>query len=156
MRRSLRNGLFALSSVVLACCSSNPKPPPCGPVSQPWTPAPLAIASGQAPSASSTTGNETKAPSKPLYSIEQLLQVQRAFAPRALDAQSFVYLSDAPGTSQLFFHRGTDPDAQLTSFPDRVSSLRASPDGKRAVFLKDEGGNENFQIYAMEFGAAKP
>ena len=70
-----------------------------------------------------------KAEPPPLYSIEQLLKVHRAMSPRALDGKSFVYLSDEPGTSQLFVKQGEKP-RQLTSFPDRVSNFRVAPGGK--------------------------
>ena len=151
----MRPAPLALLFVLTVCCSSAPKPPPCATVATPWTPTPLTIASGQAPPApSSSATSTTPVASKPLYSIEQLLQVQRAFAPRALDQDSFLFLNDATGTSQLYAHRAGG-DVNLTSFPDRVASLRVSPDGKRAVFLKDQGGNENFQIFSLALDAAK-
>jgi len=144
----------ALSLPVAIACSGKPKPPPCQPNAVAWTPGSAAVAVAPSTSASTTK------PTGPLYSIEQLLNVRRANAPRALDGKRFLFLYDLSGTSQIF--RSADfavdstgalketPAKQLTSFPDRVSSMRISPTGNHAVFLKDTGGDENDQIYRLD------
>lgn len=80
--------------------------------------------------------------------------MHRSSAPRAVDAHAFVYLSDEPGTAQIFAASGKEGDkpTQLTSFPDRVTNLRVAPGGKHLLFLKDQGGDENDQIYRLELG----
>ena len=40
------------------------------------------------------------------------------------------------------------PD-QLTFFPDAIGGCEWSPDGKRLLFRKDEGGNERAQLYLI-------
>lgn len=148
MKRAL---LWFLGFSVVAC-SGAPKPPPCEQCA-PWTPGPIPTPSsnGSAMPSASTSASVGMAPSEPppLYSIEQLLKVHRAMSPRALDAKSFVYLSDEPGTSQLFVKQGDKP-RQITSFPDRVSNFRVAPGGKEIVFLKDSGGDENDQIFRLD------
>ncbi|MGZ3417770.1 MAG: prolyl oligopeptidase family serine peptidase [Polyangiales bacterium] len=145
-------GLFAAFFVsgAVAACSSAPKPPPCQQCA-PWTPGPIhspsSAGSASAATSSSAVSEAPEAP--PLYSIEQLLKVHRAMSPRALDAKTFVYLSDEPGTAQLFAKQGDKP-RQLTSFPDRVSNFRVAPGSKELVFLKDSGGDENDQIYRLD------
>ena len=59
-------------------------------VAQPASPAPP-----PPPGPTSTAA----AASGPEITLEQLLDVHRAFSPRALDADRFVFLSDAPGTA---------------------------------------------------------
>lgn len=93
----------------------------------------------------------------PELSLAQLLDVHRAMGARAIDSASFLYLSDAPGTAQIFASQApSDPSAalpapvQITSFPDRVSGLRIAPGGAGAVFLKDQGGDENDQIHWLD------
>lgn len=139
---------LALAAALLACTGA-PKPPPCNDCT-PWTPGPIprppVSASASAPVA---LGPE---PSAPLYTIEQLLKIRRGNAPRALDDTSFVYLYDAPGTAQLHLPAAKEGDApkQLTKFADRVGNHRVAPGGKELVFLKDQGGDENDQIYLLD------
>jgi dipeptidyl aminopeptidase/acylaminoacyl peptidase len=147
MKRAL---LWFLGFSVMAC-SGAPKPPPCEQCA-PWTPGPIpspSSAGSAAPSGSASSAAMAPSEPPPLYSIEQLLKVHRAMSPRALDGKSFVYLSDEPGTAQLFVKQGEKP-RQMTSFPDRVSNFRVAPGGKELVFLKDSGGDENDQIYRLD------
>ncbi|MGZ3478252.1 MAG: hypothetical protein ACXVCJ_27390, partial [Polyangiales bacterium] len=90
-------GLFAAFFVsgAVTACSSAPKPPPCQQCA-PWTPGPIPSPSsaGSASAATSSSAVSEAPEAPPLYSIEQLLKVHRAMSPRALDAKTFVYLSD--------------------------------------------------------------
>ncbi|MDC3962508.1 alpha/beta hydrolase family protein [Polyangium jinanense] len=92
--------------------------------------------------------------------LEQLLDVHRSTGARALGREKFLFLSDAPGTMQIFSASldaapTAEPQAsvQLTKFPDRVSGLRIAPGGAGAVFLKDKGGDENDQIHWLDLAA---
>jgi len=97
---------------------------------------------------------------KPAITIQQLLDVHKANGARAIDGQRFLFLSDAPGTPQIFTSTApADPAAapaaptQITSYPDRVSGMRVAPGGKAAIFLKDTGGDENDQIFLLDLTA---
>ena len=83
------------------------------------------------PSASASSAAPAAAIESPpsIYSIEQLLKVRRGNAPRAIDDQAFVYLYDAPGTSQIHAPSAKEGEApkQLTAYSDRVSNLRIAP-----------------------------
>ncbi len=136
-------------------CTGAPKMPPCNDC-QPWTPGPIprppVSASASAPAAAAPV--ETA----PVYSIEQLLKVRRSNAPRAIDDAAFLYLYDAPGTAQLHAAPAKDGEApkQLTTFADRVGNYRVMPGGKEVVFLKDQGGDENDQLYRLDLSATAP
>jgi dipeptidyl aminopeptidase/acylaminoacyl peptidase len=141
---------IVVAAVLAISCTGAPKPPPCNDCT-PWTPAPIPrpSASGAASAVPQAAAVES-APA--IYSIEQLLKVRRGTAPRAIDDQAFVYLYDAPGTAQLHLPAAKEGDApkQLTSYTDRVSNLRVAPGGKELVFLKDQGGDENDQLYRLD------
>lgn len=87
-------------------------------------------------------------------SIEALLDVHRANGGVAIGPDRFLFLSDAPGSAQIFVGKlGTESPSEpikLTSFPDRVTSMRMAPDGKAAIFLKDMGGDENYQLHWLD------
>ncbi len=119
---------------------------------------PAPIPRPEASASASTSASVTQAPvAAPIYSIEQLLKVRRSNTPRAVDDDAFLYLYDAPGTSQLHVAaKAGDAPKQLTSYPDRVSSLRIAPGAKQAVFLKDQGGDENDQIYRIDLPSGEP
>ena len=82
-------------------------------------------------------------------SLETLLTVERTTAPAGWSTRDLVYLNDRSGTAQLYRRTGKQL-RQLTDYPDRVSAFALSPDGKRLVFLKDQGGDENDQLYLLE------
>jgi dipeptidyl aminopeptidase/acylaminoacyl peptidase len=118
-----------------------------------------------APPQAAEPAAESKAPeaAESGATLEQLLNVHRAVAPRALSSNAFLFLSDAPGTMQLFRGAVDSADAdkrlepvrrQLTNYPDRISGFRVSPDETRVVFLKDSGGDENDQIFLLPLEAA--
>lgn len=140
-------GPLALVALSLLACSGAPKAPPCTDCPA-WTPGPIPRPS--APASASASSPVAVAEHKPIYSIEQLLKIRRSNAPRALSETEFVYLYDAPGTAQIF-----RAGKQLTSFSDRVSSLRVSPDGKSLVFLKDQGGDENDQLHHLDLATGE-
>jgi dipeptidyl aminopeptidase/acylaminoacyl peptidase len=147
----------SLSALValLASCSGKPQPPPCNASASAWTPS--AIATPYASNATSASVSASVAPPPPVakspYTLEQLLSVKRALSPAALDAHDFLYLYDESGTAQVWSHHA-DEDRALTKLPDRVGFVRPAPDGSRAVFLVDHGGDENFQIDLL--GVAAP
>ena len=146
--------LALLVATGLASCAS-PEPPKPVPV----PPAALVPPTfGPSPEATPAPPAES-APSSGI-TLEQLLDVHRATAPRALGREKFLFLSDAPGTMQIFSASldaapKAEPQApvQLTKFPDRVSDLRVAPGGAGAVFLKDKGGDENDQIHWLDLAA---
>jgi dipeptidyl aminopeptidase/acylaminoacyl peptidase len=151
----MRLALSAIVVAVIAGCTGAPKPPPCNDC-QPWTPGPIP----RPPTSASASApvSATPPPAAPIYTIEQLLKVRRSNAPRAIDDASFVYLYDAPGTAQLHAPASKEGEAprQITTFAERVSNYRVSPDGKEAVLLKDQGGDENDQIYRIDLGGQHP
>lgn len=154
--------VVALGGAALCSCSGKPQPPPCDPVASAWTPSPIPTpyASTSASASSSATSGASPPPKSP-YTLEQLLSVKKSVAPSAIDDESFLYLYDKSGTAQVWVHHGiTGPttlapsNRALTDLPDRVGAVRASPDGKHAVFTVDHGGDENFQIDLL--GVAAP
>jgi dipeptidyl aminopeptidase/acylaminoacyl peptidase len=140
-----------LGALLSGGCGESPAPPPAGPAQVATT--------SPAPSVTAAQAAEVKAAPSAGISLAQLLDVHRSFGPRAA-GDSFIYLSDAPGTAQIFAPAGEDagdPKAaprQITSYPDRVSGLRVAPGGKVAIFLKDAGGDENDQIFRLSLEGA--
>ncbi|MRG95471.1 alpha/beta hydrolase family protein [Polyangium spumosum] len=144
--------LAFLAGLGLVSCASPepPKPVPVPPAALVPPPVEPPEAPAPEPAAEAAAG----------ITLEQLLDVHRATAPRALGREKFLFLSDAPGTMQIFSASldaapTAEPTApvQLTKFPDRVVALRLAPGGKGAVFLKDKGGDENFQIHWLDLAA---
>lgn len=148
LRRTTVLSTLGSTSLLLAACGGTP-PPAQGPTT---IPAPASSALGAtvpaAPKTADVAKDEASGPS-----LTQLLNVHRATAPRALRDGDVVFLSDAPGTAQIFRKVGTADPVQLTDFPDRVAGLRLSPDAKAVVFLKDTGGDENDQIFRLDLTA---
>lgn len=85
------------------------------------------------------------------YGIEDFLEVKSAggasFSP---DGEQVAYLSNAPGTAQIFLVSvdGGSPE-QLTDFQDPVSFVRFSPTENLLIFGKSENGNEKTQFYLL-------
>lgn len=148
MARSVTS--LALFAALAACGASEPPRP------LPTTPGALSPAPPRKPKKAKV---EQPAPVKTdEITLEALLDVHRASGAVAIGRDRFLFLSDAPGTAQI--HLGTltasgtpnDP-VKLTSFTDRVNSVRVAPNGHAAVFLKDVGGDENFQIHWLEISS---
>lgn len=148
---------LVFSFAAAQCASNTPKFPECSAPASAWVPTSLALPTTSSVVASTTSSepNAEPTPTKPTLTIEQLLKVKRSFAARAISKTKFLYLYDQPGTAQMFVGEvGASSDAkptskQLTNFPDRVADLRVSPSGQEAVFLKDKGGDENYQIFKI-------
>ncbi|MDI3291515.1 S9 family peptidase [Polyangium sp. 15x6] len=146
--------LALLLTTGLAACAS-PEPPKPVPV----PPAALVPPALEPPKPQTPEAPAEAAPSSGI-TLEQLLDVHRSTGARALGREKFLFLSDAPGTMQIFSASldaapTAEPQApvQLTRFPDRVSGLRIAPGGAGAVFLKDKGGDENDQIHWLDLAA---
>ncbi len=85
------------------------------------------------------------------------LSVRGAGAPAiSPDGNWITFGSSVSGTSQLWKIPASAPTKfqaywpdQLTFFPDGVGNSEWSPDGKRILFSKDVGGNENAQLYLI-------
>lgn len=86
------------------------------------------------------------------YDIKDFLSVKSAWgASFSPDGKSVAYLSNAPGTSQIFLISAEGGGAeQLTAFPDPVSFVRFSPTEELLIFGKAEGGNERTQFYLLD------
>ena len=139
-----------LPVVLTACAAAACSGERVAPVVAPPTAATSAT-SAPAPSASIATPS-----AKPLYGIDQLLNVHKSWEGKALDDQRFVHLSDAPGTAQLFLHDAAG-EHPLTAYPDRISAFTLSRDHKQIAFLKDKGGDENDQLFTLGLEpSAKP
>jgi len=132
---------------MLAACGGAPTPAPATVAPT----APLPAGTAPTPPAVPDAPPAPRDDAKP--TLEQLLNVHRAFAPEPLAGNAVLMLSDAPGTAQLFRVDGADRK-QVTDFPDRVSSFVVAPDRKLVVFLKDSGGDENDQVFRMNLGEA--
>lgn len=164
-RRSPRRSALRLAGAALApwlgilasvACSGPPKPPECVGCT-PWQPTPYGAAAGSASASASVAAHPPAPTPKPSpYTLEQLIDVKRAVAPRVLDDDHPIFLSDATGTYQLAKAGAGGKPEPLTTFPDRVSSLRVAPGGKQVVFLKDSGGDENDQIWTLPLDGGAP
>ena len=146
LRASRVVGSFA-ALVALGACGAPERPLPL-----PTTPGALSPAPPRKPKAAKV---ESKAPPKSNgITLEALLSVHRATEGAAVTRDRFLFLSDAPGTAQIFLGAlgGSSPTnpMQLTSFPDKVANIQVAPDGSGAVFLKDAGGDENFQLHWVD------
>jgi dipeptidyl aminopeptidase/acylaminoacyl peptidase len=144
---------LAVSAPLLALgCPAETKVPACSPVASAWAPGALPVARGA--TSASGSASVVEAPKEPLPTIDQLLDVKRAFAARALDDKRFLNLTDASGSAQIVTSPMCKPGAMvcdvvtpLTSYADRIANYRITPDGQRVLFLKDQGGDENDQLY---------
>ncbi|MBK7401858.1 MAG: hypothetical protein IPJ34_37800 [Myxococcales bacterium] len=142
-------GLTGLTSLLALGCPGPAKQPACE-ACAPWQAPPLGVVPSASTSASVAAAHPPAPTPKPSpYTLEQLLDVKRAVAPRALDDDRMLFLSDVTGTYQLAKVGEGGKTQTITAFPDRVSSYRVAPGGKRLVFLKDTGGDENDQIFAL-------
>ena len=142
--------LACLASGSLACAGADPAPTPPRPTSSATSSA-TAVATVEPPALPPETSP---------IALETLLDVRRAFAPVALDKGRFAYLGDDTGTAQLTLGTLEGDVARakpLTSFPDRVAAARSSKGGRYVVLLKDEGGDENHQLWLVDLvGEGKP
>ena len=142
-------GSLTLATTLVACGASEP-PPPLPVTAGALSPAPP-------PKAKTPKVEQPEAAKTDEITLEALLDVHRATGAAAIGRDRFLFLSDAPGTAQI--HIGTlgaglpPPPVKLTSFADRVNSLHVAPRGDAAVFLKDVGGDENFQIHWLDITA---
>lgn len=89
--------------------------------------------------------------------LEALLDVHRSNGGAAIGKDRFLFLSDAPGTAQIFISTvgagSTVSPIKLTSFADKINSIRVAPGGTGAIFLKDVGGDENYQLHWLDITA---
>lgn len=86
------------------------------------------------------------------YNLMDFLEVKSAgnasFSP---NEKKVAYLSDNPGTSQVFLASVEGGDVeQLTDFADSVSFVRFSPTENVLIFGKAKGGNEQMQFYLLD------
>ena len=85
------------------------------------------------------------------YSVEQYLGIKYAtmgkFSP---DEKWVAYLSNESGSYQIWrisIEGGTPK--QLTDFEGQVRNFAYSPTKDQILFIKDDGGNENYQLYMV-------
>jgi dipeptidyl aminopeptidase/acylaminoacyl peptidase len=85
--------------------------------------------------------------------ITAYLTIPTATTPAWLDDTRLAYLSDKSGVPQIWL---TDAKGrnhqQLTTFAERIGSLRASSTGERLVFGMDAGANEHEQLWTVTPG----
>lgn len=96
------------------------------------------------------TGPAVPAPSA-LYDIERYLNIRSALSPQlSPDAKTVAFLTNVTGSNQIWTvpAQGGWPE-QITFFGDRVANISWSPRGDWIAFSKDNGGDENFQIYTV-------
>jgi len=85
------------------------------------------------------------------------LNVKNAILPVfSADGTRLHYLSDITGTLQVWSVpvEGGWPD-QLTFFEERVNLLEPSPVGESCIISRDQGGNEQDQLYMLKGGASQ-
>ncbi len=85
------------------------------------------------------------------YDIERYLNIRSAAAAGLSDdARTVAFTTNITGTRQLWAVSARDgwPE-QLTFFADPVSGVQWSPRGDWIAFAKDDGGDENFQLYLV-------
>ncbi|MCA9832863.1 MAG: S9 family peptidase [Thermomicrobiales bacterium] len=71
-------------------------------------------------------------------------------SPSFLDADTILFLDDRSGTKQASLISITSGEVKrLTTFTERLLSLKGSPASGRVVFGMDDGGNERQQIYTF-------
>ena len=141
---------FALGLGLVACGAAEP------PMPLPTTPG--ALSPAPPPKRKQAKVEQPVAtPKKDEITLEALLDVHRATFPAAISKDRFLFLSDAPGTAQIFLGKfnpsGPTPPIRLTSFPDKITNMRVSPAGNAVIFLKDAGGDENYQIHWLDINA---
>jgi dipeptidyl aminopeptidase/acylaminoacyl peptidase len=142
-------GSFALLGSLVACGAPEP------PLPVPTTPGAL-----NPPPPHKPKKAKVEAPAPPKndeITLEALLDVHRSNGGVALGKDRFLFLSDAPGTAQIFVSTvgagSSVSPVKLTSFPDRVNSIQVAPGGTGAIFLKDVGGDENYQLHWLDITA---
>src|SRR5262245_58861558 len=95
-------------------------------------------------------GPAVPAPAGP-YDIERYLNIRVAVSPQlSPDAKTVAFVTNVTGSNQIWTvpAQGGWPE-QITFFSDRVASVSMSPRGDFIAFSKDNGGDENFQIYTV-------
>jgi dipeptidyl aminopeptidase/acylaminoacyl peptidase len=91
------------------------------------------------------------------YPLSRYLSVQQAYAPGFLEGERLAFISTMTGLPQLYGVslakdselRWPDP---LTFESDRVLGAWPSPDGRRIVYARDAGGDENAQLFLLDAG----
>lgn len=82
--------------------------------------------------------------------VAAYLNIPTAGSPAWLHDGRIAFISDASGVPNVWTARpGLQPEP-LTSFPDRIRALAASPAGDRLVFAMDRGGNERDQLWLLD------
>ena len=78
-------------------------------------------------------------------------------SPVHLDGDRIVFLDDRSGTPQVaMLTLSSGEIRQLTSYPERVLSLKASPASGRILFGMDVGGNERQQLWSLSSPQGEP
>lgn len=142
-------GAFSLLGGLVACGAPEP------PMPVPTTPGALSPAPPH--KAKKAKVEEPTPPKTDEITLQALLDVHRSNGGVAVGKDRFLFLSDAPGTAQIFIATvgaGSEVSpVKLTSFPDRVTAIRVAPGGAGAIFLKDVGGDENYQLHWLDITA---
>ena len=88
--------------------------------------------------------------------IARFLNIGQAYSPDpAPEGQSVVFLSTLTGLPQVWRVHVPDPGGeplwpdQLTFGADRVQGVWLAPTGEQLVYARDEGGNENAQLFLL-------
>jgi len=98
-----------------------------------------------------------------LPTIEQFLKI-RAPQGATLGTDGALYVRDFPdGIVQLYKITPVDGDyspakaktTKITQYPDGIGGSHMSPDGKTILILHAVGGNENYQIAALDTTSGK-
>jgi dipeptidyl aminopeptidase/acylaminoacyl peptidase len=90
------------------------------------------------------------------YPISRYLNIQSAIAPSfAGDGRSIAFLSDITGIPQVWQVPASPASQplwprQLTFGQERVMGVWHAPTGRRLIFARDAGGNENAQLFLLD------
>ena len=91
------------------------------------------------------------------YPFSQYLNIKSASSPALPpDAGQVAFLTNITGTRQIWVvdTQGGWPH-QITFYPNTISDIHWSPDGKWILFEMDKDGNEKFQLYLISPDGSK-
>jgi dipeptidyl aminopeptidase/acylaminoacyl peptidase len=87
--------------------------------------------------------------------VAAYLDIRTASSPVWLTDGGVAFISDASGVPNVWISRSAQEPVPLTDFPDRVSTVSASPAADRLIIAIDHGGNERHQLWLLTAGSGE-
>lgn len=84
--------------------------------------------------------------------LNKLLNMDSSTKGKWIDSDSFLYLNNKSGVSQIWKKENGKEGKQITFLKDRIWDLDIAPNGKDIIFLMDTDGDEQAQIYYLKDG----